>query len=80
MYETQHEIFEIGANGHQDLMVHVSESVFQSGMNTLATLEDGFDFADFYKVQYNEKLRRDSPIIRRVNKFISESGIREETI
>lgn len=48
MYETNHPVFEIGANGHQDIMLHVSESVFNSGMNTIAAKENGFSISNWW--------------------------------
>jgi hypothetical protein len=48
IYETNHPVFEIGANGHQDIMLHVSESVFNSGFNTLAAKENGFSVSKMW--------------------------------
>jgi hypothetical protein len=49
IYETNHPVFEIGANGHQDIMLHVSQSVLESGMNTLIGKgESGFSISNWW--------------------------------
>ena len=67
-YYQEHPVFEIGQNGHQDLMFHMSQSVFDSGVKTLVSRPNGLNYTKFYKEFYNMDLNFGCRISQWVNK------------
>jgi len=73
-YETEHPIFEIGANGHQDIMLHVSDTVLNSGYNTLAAKKNGFNLSNWFLHHNGRALTRGDALVGWANKQINSNG------
>lgn len=70
---TEHDKFEIGSLSEQDLMVHVPQSTFRSGLKQLSR-QSGFNVSDMWQTVFGEPLTLGTKTFQRVCKKCSESG------
>ena len=68
---TEHDLFEIGSVSEQDLMIHVPQSTFESGIKTLYR-DGGFNISAMWETVFGEPLTAGTTTFKRICKKCSE--------
>jgi hypothetical protein len=63
--KTEHDLFEIGSVGEQDLMIHMAKSTIKSGIETFSR-EGGFNLTKIWETQYGSPLMLGNQTFKRI--------------